>query len=99
MFLFIPAIVIVLLLAYLYLNDVSTAGSIVIYIFIVLVIVIPVYLYKNIQDDMKLQEINKISAEISTLKKKLSLCEDEKEKASLELKIKHLHEEISSKLK
>ena len=98
MFLLIPAIFIFLLLAYLYLNDVSLVNEIIIYTLIVAIILLTYLLYKKIQADLKQQEINKLQAEIFALEKRAKNTQDEVLKQRYLKQIESINKEIDSKL-
>jgi len=97
MFILIPAIIIFLLLSYLYLNDVSFIGQIIVYISIVLVIIIAFKLYYKIKKDLKQQEINSIQMEINDLINRLNNLQDDKQKDFIQNKIELLKKEIKVK--
>ena len=98
MFLLIPAIFIFLLLAYIYLNDVSLVNEIIIYTLIVAIILLTYLLYKKIQADLKQQEINKLQAEIFALEKRAKNTQDEVLKQRYLKQIESINKEIDSKL-
>jgi predicted ATPase len=95
MFLLIPAIIVFLLLAYVYLNEMSIYGQILVYGFCLFIIAATVYLYKGIKKDMHQQEINKIENEILTLKKRVQNTTSQENKQAFEQKIKFLEIERS----
>lgn len=98
MFVIVPAIIIFLCSAYLYLNDTSIFTKIIIFGTIFTTISISVYLYKLIQKDLKQQEINSIQVEINKLIEQLNKAIDESHIKSLEHKIDILIKEKKSKL-
>ncbi len=97
MFLLIPAIIIFLLLSYIYLNQPSVVTQGIIYLFIFLIIYVSLKLYRKIKKDLKLQEINALESELLALKKRLQNTEDEIQKNTLQRKINALENEIQSK--
>jgi len=97
MFILIPAIIIFLLLSYLYLNDVGIVGEVIIYILIVLVIIVAFKLYYKIKKDLKQQEINSIQMEINDLINRLNNLQDDKQKDFIQNKIELLKKEIKTK--
>lgn len=98
MFILIPAIIIFLLLSYIYLNNPSVITQGFIYFLIVCIVFISLYLYKKIKSDLKLQELNALEAELKALEKKLLNTDDEKQKNMLQRKIESIQNEIKSKL-
>lgn len=97
MFILIPAIIIFLLLSYLYLNDVGIVEEIVVYVLIVLVVIIAFKLYYKIKRDLKQQEINSIQMEINELVYRLNNLQDDKQKDFIQNKIELLKKEIKTK--
>lgn len=98
MFILIPAIIIFLLLSYLYLNDLSIGGQVFIYTLVFFVMAISLFLYKSIKKDMLQQEIHRLEADVLALEKKMLEMEDQKRKQQILNKIEQLQQEIELKL-
>ncbi len=98
MFILIPAIIIFLLLTYLYLNDVSVVGQVFIYTLVFFVLGITLFLYKSIKKDMLQQEVHRLEADVLALEKKIIETTDQKRKQQILNKIEQLQQEIELKL-
>jgi len=97
MFLLIPAIFIFLLIAYIYLNELSLLIEIIIYILIIAIAFLTFFLYQKIKEDIKQQEINSLEAEIIALKKRAKKSEDEVLKQRYQKQIEAIKKEIDLK--
>jgi len=98
MFILIPAIIIFLLLSYTYLNEVSFFTEVFIYILSILIVAITFILYRKIKQDLKLQEINALQAELLSYEKKLKQTEDKSLKIRYQKQINAIKKELDLKL-
>ena len=97
MFLLIPGIIIFLCFSYIKFNpDISIFTQSLLYSFMVLVLFTTYKIYKNIQNNIVVQEKNKIQNEINQIFKKLSKEQDEKKINILKHKIEKLQQEIKN---
>jgi septal ring factor EnvC (AmiA/AmiB activator) len=98
MFIIVPLIIIFLSTSYIYLNQTSILTDILVYIFDIAIVALTIWLYKKVQQDLKLQEINKLKEEIGQLETKLKNSTDEQHIKSFNHKISVLKNDLNSLL-
>ena len=94
MFIIVPLIIIFVCSSYLYVNELSITTTISIYGFEIVTIISTIWLYKKIQNDLDMQEDNKIRKEIIILNTRLKNSKDAVLIKSTKQKILKLEKEL-----